>query len=134
MKLLSALVLVVPAPQDPEPSQTPGASSKPSETVVSAPRAARTASSPLTQVQVISAEDLARTGERSLPRALGKASGLMVQETNLGGGSPMIRGLIGNQVLIVVDGVRLNDSTTRGGPNQSLNPIDAATVERIEIV
>jgi outer membrane receptor protein involved in Fe transport len=124
MKLLSALVLAIPASQEGEPSQT----------VVSAPRAARTATAPLTQVTVVTAEDLARTNERSLPRALGKAAGLFVQETNLGGGSPMLRGLIGNQVLILVDGVRLNDSTTRGGPNQSLNSIDAATVERVEIV
>lgn len=134
MKLFSALVLALPGPQDPQPSPTDHSTSKPSETVVSAPRATRTVSAPLTQVQVVTAEDLARTNERSLPRALGKASGLMVQETNLGGGSPMMRGLIGNQVLILVDGVRLNDSTTRGGPNQSLNSIDAATVERVEIV
>jgi len=106
----------------------------PSETVVTAPRSARSATTPLTQVSLVTAEELAQTGERSLPRALSKAAGLFVQETNLGGGAPILRGLIGNQVLIVVDGVRLNDSTTRGGPNQSLNSIDAATVERVEIV
>ncbi|HVS18038.1 MAG TPA: TonB-dependent receptor [Planctomycetota bacterium] len=83
---------------------------------------------------VLDSRDLARTGERSLPRAIGKAAGLFVQETNLGGGSPILRGLIGNQVLILIDGVRLNDSTTREGPNQSLNSIDPLSVERVEIV
>jgi outer membrane receptor protein involved in Fe transport len=34
----------------------------------------------------------------------------------------------------VVDGVRLNDSTTRLGPNQSLSSIDPATVERVEVI
>jgi outer membrane receptor protein involved in Fe transport len=118
------LSLAVTLPQDPPPA----------ETVVVAPRSARTATAPLTGVTVVTGEELARTGQRSLPSALAKASGLFVQETNLGGGAPILRGLIGNQVLIVVDGVRLNDSTTRGGPNQSLNSIDAATVERVEVI
>jgi outer membrane receptor protein involved in Fe transport len=104
------------------------------ETVVRSPRAERTATTSAASVTVISAEELAQTGERSLPRMIAKAGGVFVQETNLGGGAPILRGLIGNQILIVVDGVRLNDSTTRGGPNQSLNGIDPATVERVEII
>ena len=105
-----------------------------SETVVTAARSSRTVSTPLSQVTVITEEELARTNARSLPRAIGEAAGILVQETNLGGGSPYLRGLVGNQVLIVVDGVRLNDATTRGGPNQALNGIDPATVERVEVV
>lgn len=105
-----------------------------SQTVVTAPRAGKVATSPGVSQQVITAEELAATGERSLPRAIAKASGLFVQETNLGGGAPIVRGLIGNQVLIVVDGVRMNDGTTRAGPNQSLNGIDPSAVERVEIV
>lgn len=124
--LLAALAVQDPA-QDAVPSV-------PQTTVVREPRSQRPASATQAGTVVLEAEDLARTGERSLPRAIAKASGLMVQETNLGGGSPMIRGLIGNQVLIVVDGVRLNDSTTREGPNQSLNSIDPLSVERVEIL
>jgi outer membrane receptor protein involved in Fe transport len=87
-------------------------------------------------VTVLTAEDLARTRERSLPRAIEAAAGggLWLQETNLGGGAPILRGLVGQHVLIVVDGVRVNDSTTRLGPNQSLNNFDTAIVERVEIV
>lgn len=85
-------------------------------------------------VIVVTAEELARTGERSLPRQLAKAAGVWVQETNLGGGAPIVQGLTGNQVVLVVDGVRLNDATTRNGVNQMLNGIDPATVERIEVL
>jgi len=104
------------------------------QSVVTAPRAGRTATTSGISEQVITGEELAKTGERSLPRAIAKASGLFVQETNLGGGAPIVRGLIGNQILIVVDGVRMNDGTTRGGSNQSLNGIDPTNVERVEIV
>lgn len=105
-----------------------------SQSVVTAPRAATSATANGISNQVISAEELQATGERSLPRALARTTGLFVQETNLGGGAPIVRGLIGNQILIVVDGVRLNDAATRGGPNQSLNGIDPTNVERVEVI
>jgi hemoglobin/transferrin/lactoferrin receptor protein len=111
-----------------------GLQDAPETTVVLGSRSARTASSTAAGTTVVTHEELVQTGERSLPRAIGIATGIFVQETNLGGGSPILRGLIGNQILIIVDGVRLNDSTTREGPNQSLNSIDPATVERVEIV
>ncbi len=104
------------------------------QTIVTAPRAAEVATTTAASTQTITAEELERTGEHSLPRALARTSGLFVQETNMGGGAPILRGMIGNQILIVVDGVRLNDATTRSGPNQSLNGIDTATVERVEVI
>ena len=85
-------------------------------------------------VTVVSGEELRATGERSLPRALARTAGVWVQETNMGGGAPVVNGMIGNRILIVVDGVRLNDSTTRQGPNQLLNGIDPRSVERIELL
>jgi len=108
----------------------------PAETVVTAPRSQPTLTTPAADVVVVTAQELRATGERSLPRAIARAAGTAVwmQETNTGGGSPILRGLVGPHVLIVVDGVRLNDSTTRLGPNQSLNTIDIEIVERVEII
>ena len=103
-------------------------------TLVTAPRSEETVTTTAAKLTVVSGEELAATGERSLPRAIGRASGVWVQETNLGGGASIVRGLVGNKILILVDGVRLNDSTTRFGPNQSLNTIDPATVERVEVL
>jgi len=106
-----------------------------SESYVYAPRDEAPLSTPAIQRTVISGEALRATGQRSLPQALAQAAGpgVWMQETNLGGGSAFIRGLTGNQILILVDGVRLNDSTTRFGPNQILNTIDPAIVESIEV-
>ncbi|MBK8180561.1 MAG: TonB-dependent receptor [Planctomycetes bacterium] len=124
------------APKTGAQNQAPDGNQAPEvgETLVEAPRAKRTATASGISHQTIDAEELAATGERSLPRALARTTGLFVQETNLGGGSPILRGMIGNQILIVVDGVRLNDAATRGGPNQSLNGIDMASVERVEVI
>lgn len=104
------------------------------ETVVHSARDERAATETGADRVVVTADELAATGERSLPRQLAKAAGVWLQETNLGGGSPLIQGLSGNQVLLVVDGVRLNDATTRNGVNQLLNGIEPATVERVEVI
>jgi len=69
---------------------------------------------------------------RTTPEALMNMNGLFVQKTNHGGGSPFIRGLTGNQTLLLVDGIRLNNSIYRYGPNQYLNTIDVFSIEQIE--
>jgi outer membrane receptor protein involved in Fe transport len=85
-------------------------------------------------VAVLTRRELDERLPRSTPDALMEVPGVFVQKTNQGGGSPYVRGLVGNQVLVLVDGVRLNNATYRLGPNQYLNTIDPATVERIEVV
>jgi hemoglobin/transferrin/lactoferrin receptor protein len=85
-------------------------------------------------VTVLSNEQLIKNAPRTTPEALMNQSGIWVQKTNHGGGSPIIRGLVGNQVLVLVDGIRLNNSTYRYGPNQYLNTIDPGSIERIEAV
>jgi outer membrane receptor protein involved in Fe transport len=85
-------------------------------------------------VQVITREDIWRRAARTLPELLMNEAGLFVQQTNYGGGSPIVRGLMGKQVVILVDGVRINNATFRFGPLQYLNTIDLSSVERIEIV
>ena len=61
-------------------------------------------------------------------------TGVFVQKTNHGGGSPFVRGLTGNQVLLMVDGIRLSNSTFRYGPNQYLATVAPHSIERIEVV
>ena len=84
-------------------------------------------------IQSLSLVDLEKYQPRTTPEALVGLTGVFLQKTNHGGGSPFIRGLTGNQTLILVDGIRLNNSTFRYGPNQYLNTIDAYNINRIEV-
>jgi hemoglobin/transferrin/lactoferrin receptor protein len=70
---------------------------------------------------------------RTTPEALTGNSGVFIQKTNHGGGSAFLRGLTGNQILLLVDGIRFNNATFRYGPNQYLNSIDIFTIDKIEV-
>ena len=84
-------------------------------------------------IKKISSQYFKERSPRTTPEALQGINGVFVQKTNHGGGSAFIRGLTGNQTLILIDGIRLNNSTFRYGPNQYLNTIDPYIVERIEV-
>jgi len=71
---------------------------------------------------------------RTSAEALTLTPGVFVQKTNHGGGSPFIRGLTGNQTLLLMDGIRLSNSTMRYGPNQYFNTIDLFSLDRMEVL
>ena len=81
----------------------------------------------------ITKKQLQQFGARTTPEALMGMNGVFLQKTNHGGGSAFVRGLTGNQTLILLDGIRLNNSTFRYGPNQYLSTIDAYTIQKIEV-
>jgi len=85
-------------------------------------------------ITVITKEEIWRSNYRTTPEALADSVGVLVQQTNYAGGAPIVRGLVGNRILIMVDGIRLNNSIYRLGPSQYLNTIDVNQIERIEIV
>ena len=85
-------------------------------------------------LSVVGRRELRERSPRTLPEALWDSGGVFVQQTNHGGGSPILRGMVGPQVLVLVDGVRLNNSVYRTGPVQYLNLIDPHSVDRIEVL
>lgn len=58
---------------------------------------------------------------------------IYVQKSQLGGGSPMIRGFSTNRLLITVDGVRMNNAIFRGGNLQNVISIDPLSIQNTEI-
>lgn len=71
---------------------------------------------------------------RTSSEALMLTPGVFVQKTNHGGGSPFLRGVTGNQTLLLIDGIRLSNATMRYGPNQYLNTIDVFSLEKFEVL
>ncbi len=57
-----------------------------------------------------------------------------VQKSQMGGGSPMIRGFATNRVLITVDGVRMNNAIFRSGNIQNIISLDPFATNRAEVI
>lgn len=104
------------------------------EIVITAMRAPEFSSQTHYPISTIATNELQQNGARSLPEGLVGVPGVWMQKTNHGGGSAFIRGLTGNQTLLMIDGVRMNNSTYRYGPNQYLNTIEALQTERVEVL
>ena len=58
---------------------------------------------------------------------------IFIQKSQLGGGSPMIRGFSTNRLLLTVDGVRMNNAIFRSGNLQNVISIDPFTIQNTEI-
>ena len=104
------------------------------DVVVTATRKSTAVASLPYSVNSLSKNTIQRQLSRTVPESLNGIPGLFIQKTNHGGGSPFLRGLTGNQSLILVDGIRLNNSIFRYGPNQYLTLVDPYLVEKIEVV
>lgn len=85
-------------------------------------------------IRLISSKSIEKYQARTSSESLLMTPGVFVQKTNHGGGSPFLRGLTGNQTLLLVDGIRLSNATTRYGPNQYFNTIDVFSIEKIEVL
>lgn len=85
-------------------------------------------------IRVVDKKSIQNFQLRTAPEMLTTTPGVFVQKTNHGGGSPFLRGVTGNQTLLLMDGIRLSNSTMRYGPNQYFNTIDAFSIEKIEVL
>ena len=84
-------------------------------------------------VEALFSADLLRRSYRTVPAMLRDVPGVMVQETSVSQGSPYIRGFTGYHNLLLIDGIRLNNSVFRSGPNQYWSTIDSLSIDRVEV-
>ena len=104
------------------------------DVVVTATRSQQRSYNLAEAVNIVSRREIAERNAKTSAEALREEPGIAVQKTNHGGGSAIIRGFSSNQILILVDGVRLNNSTFRLGNHQYLTTVDNQMLERIEVV
>ena len=71
---------------------------------------------------------------QTMADAIGVTGEVFIQKSQMGGGSPMIRGFATNRVLIVVDGVRMNNAIYRSGNLQNIISFDPLALEDAEVI
>ena len=85
-------------------------------------------------VDVIEEEELKESTGQTAAEILEGTGNILVQKTQGGGGSPILRGFEANKILLVVDGVRLNNAIYRNGHLQNSITIDHAILNRTEVI
>ncbi|MEY3677979.1 MAG: hypothetical protein RI924_120 [Bacteroidota bacterium] len=85
------------------------------------------------QIQLLKKERIQQLNAANPADLLQQMPGVLVQKSQLGGGSPIVRGFEANKVLLVVDGVRMNNAIYRGGHLQNVITLDNEALDRLEV-
>jgi len=86
------------------------------------------------KIATIDARSIAFANPQTAADLLQNSGKVYVQKSQLGGGSPMIRGFATNRLLLSVDGVRMNNAIFRGGNIQNVIAIDPFTIRSSEVI
>jgi len=104
------------------------------EFVVSANRTDEKRSDIPNKIEVIQAKDISFQNPQNSAIMLEQTGQVFVQTSQLGGGSPVLRGFEANKVLLVVDGVRMNNAIYRAGHLQNAITVDPFGLSSTEIL
>jgi hemoglobin/transferrin/lactoferrin receptor protein len=86
------------------------------------------------KIEVLTSDVVQLQNPQTSADLLGASDKVFIQKSQLGGGSPMIRGFATNRVLLVIDGVRMNNAIFRSGNVQNVISLDANSIRKTEII
>ncbi|WP_397445076.1 TonB-dependent receptor domain-containing protein [Polaribacter sp. R77954] len=104
------------------------------EVVISSFKKAEKAKRIAEQIAVLSQKDIQKVSPQTSADLLATIPGIKVQKSQFGGGSPVIRGMESNRVLLVVDGVRMNNAIYRKGHLQNAITLSPNLLDKTEVV
>ncbi len=104
------------------------------EIVVSASKWEQNKNEVPNKIITIEKEKIRVSNPQTAADVLSVSNEVFVQKSQLGGGSPMIRGFSANSVLLVVDGVRMNNAIYRSGNLQNVIALDPTVLENVEVI
>ena len=86
------------------------------------------------KITKVTKSEILRNNPQTAADMLTQTGTVFVQKSQLGGGSPMIRGFATNRILLVIDGVRMNNAIYRSGNLQNIISIDALSTQTAEVI
>jgi hemoglobin/transferrin/lactoferrin receptor protein len=104
------------------------------ETVVSASRWEQKKEEVPMHIAHISNREIQLMEPQTAADMLGGTGQVFIQKSQMGGGSPMLRGFASNKVLIVVDGIRMNNPIYRHGNLQNVISVDPNLLQGSEVI
>ncbi len=85
-------------------------------------------------INTINKQEIVLQNSPTTAEILSNSGKVFVQKSQQGGGSPNVRGFEANKVLLVVDGVRMNNAIFRAGHLQNVINTDANSIEKVEVL
>lgn len=104
------------------------------ETVVSANLVPEEKRNVAQQVEAVTARQIQSSNPSSAAEMIANTGQVLVQKSQQGGGSPVIRGFEASRVLLMIDNVRLNNIIYRAGHLQNIITMDPSMLQRTEIL
>lgn len=104
------------------------------EVIISANKFAEKRKNIAQNITVINSRKISTSNVQNTGDLLMNSGNIFVQKSQQGGSSPVIRGFEASRVLIVVDGVRLNNAIFRSGHLQNIISVDQNMLERVEVL
>ena len=104
------------------------------EVILSVARTASTRKQIAEKVTIVGTQEILTQRPATGADLVSLSPGVRVQKSQGGGGSPILRGFEANRLLLVVDGVRLNNAIYRSGHLQNAITIHPNSIERVEVV
>jgi len=104
------------------------------QVIISASRFAQDIKEIPQRILQINKEGIAISNSQTSADLLNTSGHIYVQKSQLGGGSPMIRGVSTNRLILSVDGVRLNNAIYRGGNMHNVISIDPFSINKTEVI
>jgi hemoglobin/transferrin/lactoferrin receptor protein len=86
------------------------------------------------KIDLVSAQRIAQMNAQNTGDLLINTGNVFVQKSQQGGSSPVIRGFEASRVLLVVDGIRMNNAIYRAGHLQNVITVDQNMLERVEVL
>ncbi len=86
------------------------------------------------KISSVKAKDILFNNPQTSADLLKGSGQVYIQKSQLGGGSPLIRGFSTNRLLLSIDGVRMNNAIFRGGNVQNVISIDPFSIQNTEII
>lgn len=86
------------------------------------------------QILLITNKQIQQLNQPTTAELLQQTGEVYIQKSQLGGGSPIIRGMEANRILIVIDGVRLNNAIFRSGHLQNVLRISQQSLQNVEVL
>jgi hemoglobin/transferrin/lactoferrin receptor protein len=102
--------------------------------IISANKVAENKSQVAQPISVITKQNIELLNPQNAADLLALSGNAVVQKSQQGGGSPILRGFEASRVLLMVDGIRMNNLIYRAGHLQNIITLDPSILDRVEVL